>query len=250
MFDSNLIDEFRVPHLARIDLWGEHADPVFIRSVLEKLPTAEVGVGYDSTEALATSLVNYPNDQFSGENSCVYQVNPALEFEFVVDHLNLESEYCRLKVTGANVMMGYWNDLCAQLLPDLDPPHNSYLFEDWIEPVTDTQFKVMGRVDSIVKVLGRKVSLTAVESVVRSHPAVREAYVVAINNSRGIVKLVAAVCLGSETQKSSLVTHCRQNLPAEAVPSRIEIFPEFKRLQSGKLDRKSIKEHLLKSVGD
>ena len=149
---------------------------------------------------------------------------------FVAYESDSDTELYRLRVTGSNVMMGYWHDVYKLKLPDKNSPYNSYLFEDWVEPLTDKHFKVHGRIDSILKIMGNKVSITAVESTIRNHPGVNEVYVFSFTNSRGIVRLAAAVCLGDPaTQKTSIFAHCRKSLTAESVPTHIEFFTEFSR---------------------
>ena len=240
LFDTGLLKTSNTPFLQHIRLWGERIEPSLIDTILTHLPSSSITTIYASSESMFSSFVCY-SDAETAKNECVYQVNSPLEFKFIKE--DVSSKYARLKITGPNVMMGYWSQIRDTNLPEQGSPMNSFLFEDWIKPVSDNSFTVAGRIDNIVKIVGKKVSLSEVESIIQDHTEVEQACVFAKADHRGITRVHAAVVSHSKKiNKTSVISHCRKNLPVEAIPFTIELYSSFPRLSSGKIDRRSIEK--------
>lgn len=81
-----------------------------------------------------------------------------------------------------------------------------------------------GRVDGQVKVRGVRVELSAVESVLESHPSIREAAVVDSTGPDGAIRLVAFCVAADGTAEPpgnrELIAFCRAQLLAQSVPVR------------------------------
>lgn len=101
----------------------------------------------------------------------------------------------------------------------------------------DGVLEFLGRTDHQVKIGGVRVELGGVESVLRTHPAVADAAVVAADDAD---QLCAFVELTAESDPDSIAEHAADRLPSAAVPGVIVPLPELPRTISGKIDRKSL----------
>ncbi len=102
------------------------------------------------------------------------------------------------------------------------------------------ELELIGRSDDQVKILGHRVEPLEVEAVLRAHPAVRDAAVVAREHA-GLAELVAAVVASEpEPPAEELRRHCRARLPAAMVPVRIIALDRLPVDVNGKLDRTAL----------
>jgi len=105
-----------------------------------------------------------------------------------------------LWIGGAGVARGYLGnpDKTAQRFRD-----GRYLTGDRARWRGDGQIVFLGRGDGQVKIRGHRVELGEIEAALRSHPAVREAAVVARPEPGGDLRLIAYVALSSESGSSN-----------------------------------------------
>jgi 4-coumarate--CoA ligase (photoactive yellow protein activation family) len=108
------------------------------------------------------------------------------------------------------------------------------------------RFLLLGRSDTIVKIAGKRVSLTFIEDSILSYPGIVEAAVIAVP-AGGLVRDVAiwAVIVSKEDQLLStrkLQSYLRSRLDGVEVPRRILVVDHLPRTPTGKLPRRSILE--------
>jgi amino acid adenylation domain-containing protein len=95
-----------------------------------------------------------------------------------------------------------------------------------------------GRVDQQVKVRGHRVELGEIEAALRTHPAVREAVVVARKASEADVRLVAYLVFeGGELTGSEARAHLRGMLPQYMLPAIYVALDSLPLTPNGKIDR-------------
>ncbi|MER7770499.1 amino acid adenylation domain-containing protein [Kitasatospora sp. NPDC096140] len=103
----------------------------------------------------------------------------------------------------------------------------------------------LGRLDDQVKVQGYRVELGEIEAVLRGHPRVAEAVVVAIREDGGPVVL-HAVCVGDgdgdgDGHNEELLALLRARLPQHMVPRSVVFRPRLPLNPNGKVDRNAIR---------
>jgi non-ribosomal peptide synthetase component F len=105
--------------------------------------------------------------------------------------------------------------------------------------LADGTLEYLGRTDFQVKVRGFRVEPGEIEARLASHPGVREAVVLALDDGAGGKRLVAYF-VGEALESEALRAHLSAHLPEYMVPAafvRLEAFPVT---PNGKLDRRAL----------
>lgn len=123
-----------------------------------------------------------------------------------------------------------------------DPQARLYKTGDLARYLADGTIEFLGRVDQQVKIRGFRIELGEVEAALSQHPEVREAVVVAREDSPGDKRLVAYVVLhqGQTPTISDLRNHVMKTLPGYMVPSTFVPLEVLPMTPSGKVDRSAL----------
>jgi amino acid adenylation domain-containing protein len=167
-----------------------------------------------------------------------------------------------LWIGGQGVARGYFErpDLTAfRFLPDPwgEPGARLYRTGDLVRLRADGEILFLGRVDQQVKIRGFRIELEEVEAVLRSHQAVREAAVVAVEAKRKNAagegepdamspshqKLAAYLVIHPgepEPQPHALRAFLKERLPEYMVPAGFAVLASLPLTPNGKVDRKAL----------
>jgi amino acid adenylation domain-containing protein len=153
-----------------------------------------------------------------------------------------------LYIGGVQVARGYVNrpELTAErFIRDLfseDPKSRLYKTGDICRWLEDGNIEYLGRADDQVKIRGFRIELGEIECVLRGHPSVRQAVVMAREDEPGQKYLAGYVVLDGkgEIDGEGLRKHLGQKLPEYMVPSVILEIQSIPLTTSGKADRKSL----------
>ena len=155
-----------------------------------------------------------------------------------------------LFVGGAGVARGYWNR------PDLDrerfvvdpfsatPGARLCRTGDRVRWRTDGQLEFLGRADDQVKIRGFRIEPGEVEEVLREHPALAEAAVLARERQPGDLRLVAYITPrpGVQPTLPDLRRFLGERLPEYMVPTAFVSLETMPTTPNGKVDRRSLPE--------
>lgn len=152
-----------------------------------------------------------------------------------------------LFVAGAGVGAGYINDpklTSEKFIPNPFegiPGPKVYRTGDRARWLPDGIIEFLGRLDHQIKIRGMRIELHEIESVLKTHPTVREAVVVARKGTLG-EEHTRLVCylLPSEASKvdiKSIKKYLSTKLPAHMIPSNFNVLPVFPLSPNGKVDR-------------
>jgi thioesterase domain-containing protein/acyl carrier protein len=148
-----------------------------------------------------------------------------------------------LYIGGDGVARGYLNrdDLTAERFLDdpFVPGGRMYRTGDLARYRVDGNIEFLGRNDHQVKIRGFRIELGEIEAQIASHPAVREAVVIARARQQD-QQLVAYVTLTSEIDTNALREHLDSRLPDYMVPSAFVVLDALPLTPNGKLDRRAL----------
>lgn len=107
---------------------------------------------------------------------------------------------------------------------------------------SDSLTYLLGRIDSQVKIRGKRVELSGIERQLGQHPKVENAVVTVVSHPNGDSELVAYVVpRGRESIISAeILAFAERRLPSHCVPHRIQIRSALPLTFTGKVDRRSL----------
>lgn len=158
-----------------------------------------------------------------------------------------------LYVGGAGLARGYLGR--PALTAERFVPHPSpriagerlYRSGDLGRRTPDGDIEYMGRADQQVKVRGFRIELGEIQAVVREHPGVRDAAVLARRMPDGGVQLVAYVVAEEALSAEDVRVHAQARLPSYMVPSAVVLVPMLPLTVNGKLDQRALPDPSMKA---
>lgn len=125
---------------------------------------------------------------------------------------------------------------------DTQPGARVYRTGDLARYRPDGNIEFLGRIDHQVKVRGYRIELSAIEATLRRHPNIRDAVLMARQDTPDEPLLVAYVVPMKEPlpTDTDLREHLRRTLPEYMVPSAFVYLFELPLTANGKIDRKAL----------
>ncbi len=152
-----------------------------------------------------------------------------------------------IHVGGPGVARGYLNrpELTAErFVPDPFGPPGARLYKsgDLARRRPDGSLEFLGRADDQVKIRGYRIELGEIESALGSHPDIREAVVVAREDTPGDKQLVGYLVPHGETRPDpgELRAWLGRTLPDHMVPAAYRTLGKIPLTANGKLDRRAL----------
>ncbi|HYX24954.1 MAG TPA: amino acid adenylation domain-containing protein, partial [Thermoanaerobaculia bacterium] len=148
-------------------------------------------------------------------------------------------------VSGAGLALGYLGrpELTAErFIPNPFGEAGSRLYRsgDLARRLPDGDLEYLGRIDHQVKIRGFRIELGEIESALVRHPVVREAVVLAVDDSdRRLVAWVVPAA-GAALSLSDLRSFLAQSLPDYMLPSALVLLDALPLTANGKIDRRSL----------
>ena len=123
-----------------------------------------------------------------------------------------------------------------------EPGARLYKTGDQVRYLPDGNVEFLGRVDYQIKIRGYRVELGEIESVLKEHPAVLEAVVLAREDVPGQLRLCAYLLTQGPLAgaASDLRRHAAQRLPDYMVPSAFVLLESLPLTPGGKVDRQAL----------
>jgi amino acid adenylation domain-containing protein len=116
-------------------------------------------------------------------------------------------------------------------------PNRLYRTGDLARFLPDGNIEYLGRIDSQVKIRGFRVELGEIESVLRTHPAIKEAVLVTRPDPQGCHTLHAYILPTNRTNPLQLRQYLSRTLPDYMIPAHFIRLEQLPLTPSGKIDR-------------
>jgi amino acid adenylation domain-containing protein len=175
---------------------------------------------------------------------------PGMTALVVDEHLDdvQPGEAGELLMTGRQLTLGYWEDPLQTAAAYVTPPGQDSIFYRTGDLVRkprsdDRPLTFIGRRDHQVKILGERIELGEVESVIREvtgEDVVVLGWPRTETGAAGLVGFVGSVDLDASAIRKEVAAR----LPAHMVPRRIHLLSELPLNANGKFDRKALLESL------
>lgn len=156
-----------------------------------------------------------------------------------------------LWIGGDGVTRGYWNqpELTEEryhpdpfVPPDKVPPAGARMYRtgDLVRQREDGGLDFLGRIDQQVKLRGYRIELGEIEAAIERFSAVRQAVVVAREDTPGQTQLVGYVTLSAPLDEQALRQQLSKALPDFMVPVRFVTLDSFPQTPNRKVDRNAL----------
>ncbi len=243
------VADMRPSAFARVDqvvVGGDVVSPTHVAQVMAACPGLTVINGYGPTESNVTNAhAVTAADLARGLPLPIGKAIPGTQIYIVDDALQpvptgMIGELC---IAGRGLALGYWNrpELTEQkfVAAPWDKELRLYRSGDLAMDPGDGVIRFFGRADTQVKVRGFRVELTEIEGALESHPAIRQAVVVAKVPDGQADKILVAYFIadGAAPTAEELAEHVAKTLPEFARPAFFMAVDEIPLNQNGKVDR-------------
>ncbi|MBI4580888.1 MAG: AMP-binding protein [Planctomycetes bacterium] len=222
-------------HLRYVEIGSAPMSPERLNALRQLLPTTPVHLPYGLTEA----RVGFLERGEEGRLNRISGVSPGLELRVVNGDGRPagKGETGEIVLRGRGLMKGYWGhpaDERARL--EVDGFHSG----DLARVNSRGDVELLGRMDDVLKIGGRKVIPHEVEAALNSHPAVGESAVVGRPDPKGVfeLELHAFVVLkgrGEGVTTEELLDHCRKQLEPYKLPAHVHIRKSLPKSAVGKV---------------
>jgi excisionase family DNA binding protein len=226
--------------LRYVEIGSAAIAPERFRRLREVLPTTALHLPYGLTEA----RVAYLTRGSEGLINRIASVSPGLELA-VVDEFGAPvgpGGTGEIRLRGVGLMKGYWgrtDEEHAALARD------GFRTGDGARVDGDGAIELLGRLDDMLKIGGRKVNPAEVEMALNRHPGVALSAVIGLPDPAGIFEnqLHAFVVPKDRVRpvgEDDLAEHCRRHLEPHKVPARFHLRSALPLSAVGKVLRKSL----------
>ncbi|MEM9278865.1 MAG: AMP-binding protein, partial [Pseudomonadota bacterium] len=235
-----------LPNLSVFFPWGEPSRARLIQDIAQRFPKSEIVATYGASEFIEVSCGKLPAAYFAK-----YQGSPGGMLLPGASAVNANGEDLkpgelgRVKAIGYDRTLGDFNSLQAGAQA-FDPLADSILLDDWVTVLPDGSLDVLGRVDDVVNIRGRRLSLIAVTEIAENVAGVGRAFVTTtkVREADAVAMAVETKRKDAEVLESELRVAIAENFFPAAAPLRFVHTEELPRLPSGKLDRKTLRSVL------
>ncbi|MDQ6763418.1 MAG: amino acid adenylation domain-containing protein, partial [Bacteroidota bacterium] len=239
--------------LQTILVGGEKLSQQHIAKFKEAYPSIEIINGYGPTENTTFSLTYNIKD--TSEDTSIPIGRPLNNRSaYVLDEdqklvpVGVAGE---IYLGGAGVAKGYLNleklteerfiasPLGENPFTETDPP-KLYKTGDLGRWLPDGNIEYLGRIDSQVKIRGYRIELEEIEAVLLQAGLVKQAVVIAKEDTDGDKKLVAYVVVKDVFDKEEITSYLNSKLPDYMVPAFIVELEKIPLTSNGKVDKRAL----------
>jgi amino acid adenylation domain-containing protein len=229
---------------------GEVCPPELVERHSEMMAATRLYNEYGPTEASVWSAVEECKPVPAGRNVSIGRAIANTQIYILDERLRLApiGVAGEMYLGGHGITRGYLHHAAMtaeKFIPNLfskEPGARLYRTGDLGCYLTDGKIEFLGRIDSQVKIRGYRIELAEIETILRVHPALEKAVVVARVDGRGEQEIVAYVVRAKEMSATvaDLRNHLLERVPGYMVPTWIVVLDELPTMANGKIDRQAL----------
>jgi fatty-acyl-CoA synthase len=223
-----------------------------MRQVIDRMGVREVTIAYGQTEASPVITQTRTDDPIELRVETVGRPLPGVEVQLVDPATGRklgDNEPGELCARGHGVMIGYYKNPAATAAA-IDA-------EGWLHTGDlalrrpNGYYSITGRIKDLVIRGGENIYPREIEEFLYTHPAIEQASVVGVPDSKYVEELCAWVKLkpGARLDEEELRKFCRDNLAHYKAPRYIRFVGEFPQTVTGKIQKFKIREQMIAELG-
>jgi amino acid adenylation domain-containing protein len=228
---------------------GEAVDPYRVWECLEGGPPERLLHVYGPTEVTTFALWHEVKTGRKADKTVPIGLPISNTTAYVLDRegrlvpTGVQGELC---LGGAGMACGYHErpELTAQkfIADPFHPGEKLYRTGDLVKRRQDGAIVFLGRIDHQVKIRGFRIELGEIEQILDEHPKIKDAVVVAREDTPGDKRLVAYFVAqnGNDPAPAELMEYLRIKLPDYMVPSAFVALEKLPLSPNGKVDRRML----------
>ena len=244
--------DLKIPETLRLVLlsgdWLPVDLPGQIKNLVNDVQIISLG---GATEASIWSIL-YPINKINPEWKSIPYGRPMANQQFYV--LNESFEDCpdwvpgNLYIGGLGLAKGYWRDeekTNSSFIIHPETAQRLYRTGDLGRYFPDGNIEFIGREDFQVKINGYRVELGEIETIIKKHPDISDAVVIAVGDADKEKSLAGYAVPAQEKDVSieALRMFLKDNLTEYMIPNALMILDQLPRTPNGKVDRKALPLH-------
>ncbi len=245
---SPALARYDTSSLVSLGVGGAPVSPAVQEKLREAFPALKLnlGMGYSSTEAGSATICHAVGQDFLDHPTSTGFATETTTLEIRDPDGNPlpDGEYGAVHLRSPYVMLGYWRDEAASA-EVLKP--GGWLDVGDVAKLEDGRLYINSRARDLILVNAENVAPVEVEYVLESHPDVREAAVLAVDDdlTGDAVMAVVSAEPGSAPDVEALRAWCSERLARYKVPTRWHVHQgDLPRTASGKLQKHRIRDLL------
>ncbi len=169
-----------------------------------------------------------------------------------ITKINQVGDLC-FKQPWPSMLRGIWNDK-EKFLTYFIKPQNYYFSGDGAFKNEDGFYRIIGRIDDIIKVSGHRLGTAEIENAINSHEIVVESAVIGVQHHIKGEAIYAFIILKKPQQniENEIIELIKIQIGAIAKPDKVFIVPDLPKTRSGKIMRRILKKIIAKQedLGD
>jgi fatty-acyl-CoA synthase len=245
-----LLDEFREHPVAtdRLRKGWASGDAAFLQAVHDELGVTDLINMYGSSES-GTIACTLPSDPLAQRLATLGRPTPGTRSSVREPESGREvpaGSPGELWLQGTMSLLGYLG-----AVPGSERDTDGWVHTGDLVQVIDGRLVYCGRTDDRLKPGGENVSIVEIEEFLARDPGILEAVVVGIPDRRlGEVPAAVVRVARADVTEDAILTRCRAEIAGFKVPRHVWIVAAVPALDTGKTDRRRVREELLHYLRD
>ncbi|XP_044035990.1 medium-chain acyl-CoA ligase ACSF2, mitochondrial [Siniperca chuatsi] len=254
------VDMINQPDLAKYDLSsvesgimaGSPCPPELVKKVISVMGIKGITIGYGTTENSPVTFCAYPTDNLERKSETVGFIMDHLEAKIVnpttgdLLPLGMMGE---IMIRGYCVMLGYWGDPAKT--QECITKEGWYKTGDIGSMDAYSYCRIEGRIKDMIIRGGENIYPAEIEQFLHTHPKVKEAQVIGVEDFRMGEEVCACIKLvdGQDCTAEEIKAYCKGQISHFKIPRHVLFVTSYPLTISGKIQKHKLRKEAEKQLG-